>query len=108
VLVRLRSPAVEPAPAPIPLGLDPDALSDGGSFDAIVVRGMPEGAILSAGTYDPAIAGWVLLPHQLPDLTLTPAKAPRPDFTLSLLGISLKPGDRARPRVLARVPVAIG
>jgi hypothetical protein len=85
----------------------PQALSDGGGFDAIVVRDLPAGAILSAGTYDPTIAGWVLLPHQLPQLSVTPPGGEGRDFTLSLTGVSLRPGERARSRVLARVPVAM-
>jgi hypothetical protein len=41
VVVPLRPDAVQVAPAPIPLGLDPQALSEGGPFDAIIVLGVP-------------------------------------------------------------------
>ena len=51
---------------PIPLAIDPQVLSgEDGPLDAIIVRDLPAGATLSAGTYDPAIDGWVLLPRQL-------------------------------------------
>jgi hypothetical protein len=106
---------VEPAPAPpgepveasIPLGLDPLALRDGGPFDAVMVRDLPAGVTLSAGTYDPAIAGWVLLPHQLSGLSVLLASGQSAEFTLNLLGVNLRPGGGARPRVLARVPVSL-
>jgi hypothetical protein len=93
--------------ASIPLRLDPQVLRAGGPFDAVIVRDVPAGVTLSAGTYDPAIAGWVLLAHQLRDLRVQLADDRSAQFTLSLLGVSLRPGGRARPRVLARVPVTI-
>jgi hypothetical protein len=89
----------------MPLGLDPQVLSGDGPFDAVVVRDLPAGVTLSAGTYDPAIAGWVLLPHQLSELSVITASGQRAEFTLRLLGVCLRPGGGARPRVLARVPV---
>jgi hypothetical protein len=95
----------EPAHGSMPLGLDPQVLSGDGPFDAIVVRDLPAGVALSAGTYDPAIAGWVLLPHQLSELSVITASGQRAEFTLRLLGVCLRPGGGARPRVLARVPV---
>ena len=101
------SPPDEPAQASIPLGLDPQVLSRGGPFDAAIVRDLPAGVTLSAGTYDPAIAGWVLLPHQLRNLSVVWAGGPGADLTLRLLGVCLRPGAGARPRVLARVPVTI-
>jgi hypothetical protein len=101
------SPIPQPAHASIPLGLDPLVLSGGGPFDAVIVRDLPAGVTLSAGTYDPAIAGWVLLPRQLSELSVITPGGHSADFTLSLLGVCLRPGGGARPRVLARVPVTI-
>ena len=109
------SPAVEPAPSAmvrpadtsIPLGLDAQVLSGGGPFDAVILRGLPAGVTLSAGTYDPAIAGWVLLPRQLSELSLVTPGGQSASFALSVLGVRLRPGGGARPRVLARVPVSI-
>jgi hypothetical protein len=101
------SPSVVPAPRSIPLGLDPQVLSGGGPFDAVIVRDVPAGVTLSAGTYDPAIAGWVLLPHQLSDVSVLLASGHGAELTLSLLGVCLRSGAGARPRVLARVPVTI-
>jgi hypothetical protein len=110
------SPSVEPAPAApdepahgsMPLGLDPQVLSGDGPFDAVVVRDLPAGVTLSAGTYDAAIAGWVLLPHQLSELSVITASGQSAEFTLCLLGVCLRLGGGARPRVLARVPVTTG
>jgi hypothetical protein len=99
------APSDEPAHASIPLGLDPEVLGGGGPFDAVIVRDLPAGVTLSAGTYDPAIAGWVLLPHQLSDLSVMAASGHSAAFTVTLLGVCLRLGGGARPRVLARVPV---
>jgi hypothetical protein len=96
-----------PVPAPVPIVIDPQVLGDGkASLDAIVVRDLPAEATLSAGAYDPAIDGWVLLPRQMSELTVTPGSGQIEDFTLTLLGISLSDG-RARSRLLGQIPVAI-
>jgi hypothetical protein len=90
--------------APIALAIDPAVLQAGGpGLNALVIRDLPEGARLSAGTYDPAIGGWVLLPRQLAGLTLTPP-AGQAGFTLTVLGISLGGGGQAK--VLTRLPIA--
>lgn len=107
VVVPPRSDVLDVAPATIPLGLDPQELSEGGPFDAIIVLEVPAGATLSAGTYDPAIDAWVLLPRQLSELSVLPASGHDQDFTLSLLGVCLQSGGRAGPRVLAQVPVTV-
>jgi hypothetical protein len=108
VVVPLRSEAGEVAPAPIPLGLDPQALTHGAPFDAIIVLDVPAGATLSAGTYDPELDAWVVLPRQLAELCVLPAGGHDQDFTLSLLGVCLQPGSREGPRLLAQVPVTVG
>ena len=93
--------------APIPIVIDPQVLSEQKArLDAIVVRHLPAEATLSAGAYDPAIDGWVLLPRQLGDLTVTPGVGQAEDFTLTLLAITLSDGQ-ARSRLLAQIPVAI-
>jgi hypothetical protein len=98
---------VGPARAATPLELEAHLPSGAGLFDAWLVRDLPAGVTLSAGTYDPALDVWVLLPHQLPGLSMLTSGALPADFTLSLTGVSLH-GDRgARPRLVARVPVGI-
>jgi hypothetical protein len=82
-------------------------LRSGGPLDAVIVRDLPAGVTLSAGTYDPAITGWVLLPHQLSELSVIAASDQSPEFIVTLLGVCLRPGGEERPRVLARVPVII-
>jgi hypothetical protein len=92
--------------APIALAIDPAVLQAGGpGLNALVIRDLPEGARLSAGTYDPAIGGWVLLPRQLDGLTLTPP-AGQAGFTLTMLGISLGAGGSGQAKVLTRLPIA--
>ena len=91
---------------PIALAIDPAVLrADGPGLNALVMRDLPEGATLSAGTYEPAIDGWVLLPRQLPGLTLT-APAGHAAFTLTVLGVSLGAGGGGEAKVLARLPIA--
>jgi hypothetical protein len=107
VVVPLRSDPVEVAPAPIPLRLDPQALIQGGPFDAIIVLDVPPDATLSAGTYDPELDAWVVLPRQLAEVSVLPAGGHDQDFTLSLLGVCLQPGSREGPRLLAQVPVSV-
>jgi hypothetical protein len=108
LVVPLRPDAVEVAPAAIALGLDPQAFSQGESFDAIIVLDVPAGATLSQGTHDPVIDAWVLRPRQLADLSVLPARGHNQDFTLSLFGVCLQPGSRAGPRLLAQLPVSVG
>ena len=105
-------PAIDPADlaversAPIALAIDPAVLQAGGAgLNALVIRDLPEGARLSAGTYDPAIDGWVLRPRQLEGLTLTPP-AGQAGFTLTVLGISLGAGEAGEAKVLTRLPIA--
>lgn len=100
-------PPLEPrADGSTPLVIDPALARDGAStLSALVVRGVPAGARLSAGTYDPAIEGWVLLPDQLADLAVTLPEGGA-DCTLTVLGIALEPGGHARSKVLTRVPVS--
>jgi hypothetical protein len=93
--------------SPIPIAIDPQALSgDDAPLDAIIVRDLPADATLSAGAYDPAIDGWVLLPHQTGSLTVTPGTGQTEGFTLTVLGVRLADGG-GRPRLLARIPVTI-
>jgi hypothetical protein len=102
------SPWHEPARMSVPLNLDQQSLGEGGSFDAYIVRDVPAGVSLSAGTYDPAMAVWVVLPHQLSGLSVLTSGGWTEDFSLSVLGLSLRAGAGARPRLLAQVPVRIG
>ena len=95
LVVPLRSDAVEVAPAPIALGLDPQALSEGEPFDAIIVLDVPAGATLSPAAHDPVIDAWVVRPRQLAELSVLPAKGHNQDFTLSLFGVCLQSGSRA-------------
>jgi hypothetical protein len=104
--VALRPASSGHVPAPIPIPVDPQMLSRHGPMDAIIVRDLPADATLSAGAYDPAIDGWVLLPRQLGGLTVTPEAWRSEDFTITLLGVRLSDGG-ARPRLLVRVPIAI-
>jgi hypothetical protein len=95
---------LEPARTSIELDLDPQLLSDGGPYDAFILRNVPAGVNLSAGTYDPAMGVWVLLPHQLAGLSVLTSGRLTEGFSLSLLGLSLRAGAGARPRLLREYP----
>lgn len=104
--------AIEPVnvttagPNPPMLSLDIDSRSWADEqFDALVVRDLPPGARLSAGSYDPSIDGWVLMAQDLPMLAMAPPAGMSTDFTLTLMGVALRPGDANAARVLARLPV---
>ena len=73
-----------------------------------MIRDLPAGARLSAGAHDPAIDGWVLRPQDLSALTIIPPPDQREDFTLTLLGVALRPGAGDAARVLTRLPVRLG
>jgi hypothetical protein len=90
----------------IPLDIDPAIARDSAGVKALVIRDLPLGASLSAGTYDRAIGGWVLLPRHLDGLALT-APPGAADFTLTVLGISLDAAGSAKAEVLTRLPVAV-
>jgi hypothetical protein len=93
---------------PVPVAIDPGLLSGHhGRLDAIVVRDLPAEATLSAGAYDPAIDGWVLLPRQLNQLTVTPGPGQAEGFMITILGISLSDGP-ARSHLLAQIPITLG
>ncbi|MGH6920217.1 MAG: hypothetical protein ACREJ0_21230, partial [Geminicoccaceae bacterium] len=103
-------PANDPASALAPraLALEVDTRAWAGErFDALVIRDLPAGARLSVGAYDPAIAGWVLRPQDLSALAILPPPALRGDFTLTLMVITLRPGDANAARILARLPVTV-
>ncbi len=99
-------PAGAPEPCGIPLEVDPRAWA-GERFDALVIRDLPAGADLSAGTYDPAIDAWVLRPQDLSALTVRPPAGLRADFTVTLMGVALRPGAAGAARMLARLPVTL-
>ena len=90
----------------IALELNPPALA-GEAFDALVIRDLPAGALLSAGAYDPAIDGWVLRSQDLGGLAVLSPPELRADFTVTLLGIALRPGEANTARILARLPVRV-
>ncbi len=97
-------PTAGPNPCMISLDIDSRSWADE-QFDALVVRDLPPGARLSAGSYDPSIDGWVLMARDLPMLAIAPPAGMSTDFTLTLMGVALRPGDANAARVLARLPV---
>jgi hypothetical protein len=98
--------AVTHEAATIPLEIDPRAWA-GERFDALVIRDLPAGARLSTGAYDAAIDGWVLMPQDLSALAVLPPPGLRADFTVTLMGIALRPDDADAARVLARLPIKL-
>jgi len=76
------------------------------TLSAVTVRGVPAGAILSAGT-DNGDGSWTLTQEQLDGLTITPPTHSDSDFTLSVsASASESEGDRATSTVNIAVSVA--
>jgi hypothetical protein len=98
--------ARSPRARTVALGLSPQALA-GEGFHALVVRDVPAGARLSASAYEPALDGWVMRPQDLGTLTISAPPELRADFTVTLMGIALRPGDPNAVRILAWLPVRI-
>lgn len=65
------TPAEAGAPAVADLAFDAIEIASAAEADALLLRGLPDEMILSAGTYDPAIKGWVLLPADVENLSVT-------------------------------------
>jgi hypothetical protein len=98
---RLRL-SLGPAARPVPLAIDRAAVH---GLQALMIRDLPEGARLSAGTYDPAIDAWVVLPRQLDGLCVIPAFAGA-GFTATVMGLARSADGRAETRLVSRLPVA--
>jgi hypothetical protein len=90
------------AARPVPLVIDQAAAQ---GLQALMIRDLPAGARLSAGTYDPAIDAWVVLPRQLDGLCVIPALVGSA-FTLTVMGLARAADGRAETRLVARLPVA--
>ncbi|MFO0996629.1 MAG: Ig-like domain-containing protein [Alphaproteobacteria bacterium] len=68
----------------IPIAIDvTSGASYGGELLSVTIAGVPDGAVLSAGT-DNGDGSWTLSPDQLGGLTITPAQDSSADFTLSV------------------------
>mgnify|MGYP001972428298 CR=1 FL=1 len=66
--------------------------ADGSETLSLTVSGVPEGATLSAGTYNEETGDWTLTPDQLEGLTVTPATDSGEDFQLTVTATSTE-GD---------------
>ena len=90
------SPAQGKEDTAIALTLAADLVDkDGSETLSVTISGVPEGAVLSAGT-DLGGGTWELAPDQLADLTVTPAKNSDADFTLTVTATSKeKTGETA-------------
>lgn len=67
---RSSTPADPGLPAVANLGFLESEIASAAA-DALLLRGLSDGMTLSAGTYDPAIKGWILLPAQIENLSVT-------------------------------------
>jgi hypothetical protein len=52
------------------LAFDEEEALRAGRADALLLRGIPKGASLSAGVFDPSLNGWVLKPEHIEGLTV--------------------------------------
>lgn len=103
------SPAVgrqdEPSPL-VPLALDEAERQLAGQADALLLRGVPKGACLSAGIFDPSVKGWVLKPDQLDRLVVRKLDPEVAAFEIELRSIHLDRDGRSRTEIIAMKTVA--
>jgi Ca2+-binding RTX toxin-like protein len=90
--------------SPIPLTINA-ALTDESETLSVTIAGVPEGAVLSAGTHNPD-GTWTLTPQQLQGLTLTPPANSNQDFQLTVTASSSTPAGAAAVSALIAVAVA--
>jgi Ca2+-binding RTX toxin-like protein len=64
------------------------ALTDDSEVLSVSISGVPQGAFLSAGTYDEATDSWTVAPEDLDGLTVTPPPDSNDDFTLTVTATS--------------------
>ncbi len=64
------------------------ALTDDSEVLSVTISGVPEGATLSAGTYDAQTDSWSIDPSDLEGLTVTPPADSNEDFTLTVTATS--------------------
>jgi hypothetical protein len=95
--------------APVVLPLDAAMPDDGqGPVDALVIRGVPDHARLTAGILDPSIGGWVLRPTELADLAMVPGVGASGVVELSVLAIALGADAGAREPTAIRLSLPLG
>jgi len=79
---------------------------DGSETLSVTISGVPEGATLSAGTYDAETGDWTLTPDQLSGLTVTPASNSDADFQLTVTATTTDGTDTATVSETLDVSVA--
>ena len=70
--------------------------------DALLLRGVPEAASLSAGTYDPSLQGWVLRPVQLNQLAICDIDNHQGDIEVVLKAIYFDQANPIRTKIIAK------
>lgn len=78
------------------------------SADALLLRGIPKGASLSAGVFDQSVGGWILKPSQLHDLVLHGLDGQSQSIELELKAIHLDREGQSRADVIGKktIPIA--
>ncbi|MGI9435679.1 MAG: hypothetical protein ACR2Q4_12770 [Geminicoccaceae bacterium] len=92
-----------PAPWSTTLIFDAAEKRTATTADALWLRGMPEEASLSKGSYDPSIRGWILRPDELDGLIATGTARPPDDVEIELLAIRMNGAGQANAEVIARM-----
>lgn len=89
--------------------LDLDAVAREAAGDrpasAVVVRGLPNGAGLSAGQFDEAIRSWVIKPGELEGLRLYPGDRSFGPFELRVTVVTMAPGTAEPSATTRRIEV---
>ncbi len=76
----------------IPFVIDTSVNDTDGSevIERVIVRGLPDGATLTAGTFDSTLGGWVLTPAQLAGLGVNVPNGISGNFTLSVESVAFE------------------
>lgn len=88
------------------LAFDQEELNLAAAADALLLRGVPETASLSAGTYDPSVEGWVLRPAQLDQLALLDLDHQQGSIEVVLKAIYFDQAKPVRTKIIAKKSIA--
>lgn len=109
---RLTEPAVssnddDRRNSPLHLGFDEAEICLAVSADALLLRGIPEGASLSAGKYDHSVQGWILMPDQLQGLVVHDLEQNGQPIDIELKAIHLDPKGQPRTDVIRKKTISL-
>lgn len=101
------APCDEPS-SDVRLAFDEAAICQAALADALLLRGIPEGASLSAGICDPGVKGWIVRPAFLDQLVIRDLDQETKTIEIELSAIYLGQEGPPRADVIARKSISVG